>query len=295
MLVLNITEMERDFTTVKVVTDSISDIPADVAAELGITVVPCNVHFGQQVYRDGIDLTNEEFYSRLVASSELPTTSQPSAGVFEETYRRLGSDGAAILSIHIPARVSGTLNSAHIARQALPDLSIAVVDSTQVSMALGWLVIKAARAAREEMNMNRILEMVNATIPRLRLLAMLETLEYVYRGGRIGKAQALMGTLLKVKPVIQVLNGEVLPIENVRTKRKALRRLIELVQALGPLEEVAIIHSSNAAGAREVRQMMASLHPVERIPVVEAGPVLGTHAGPGAVGIACVLAETRRA
>ncbi len=295
MLVLNITEMERDFTTVKVVTDSISDIPADVAAELGITVVPCNVHFGQQVYRDGIDLTNEEFYSRLVASSELPTTSQPSAGVFEETYRRLGSDGAAILSIHIPARVSGTLNSAHIARQALPDLSIAVVDSTQISMALGWLVIKAARAAREEMNMNRILEMVNATIPRLRLLAMLETLEYVYRGGRIGKAQALMGTLLKVKPVIQVLNGEVLPIENVRTKRKALRRLIELVQALGPLEEVAIIHSSNAAGAREVRQMMASLHPVERIPVVEAGPVLGTHAGPGAVGIACVLAETRRA
>ncbi|HID86717.1 MAG TPA: DegV family protein [Anaerolineae bacterium] len=274
---------------VRVVTDSLANIPSEMVEELGITVVPTNIHFGQEVYRNGIDLTSEEFYARLAKSPDLPTTSQPSVGVFEEVYRRLGRETDQIISLHIPATVSGTFNSAHTAAQALPHLEIAVVDGDNISMALGWLVVKAARAAQQGRDLGEIMALVQETIPRLRLLAVVDTLEYAYRGGRIGKSKALMGTLLRVKPIVQFLRGELLPVENVRTRRKALQRLVELAAEMAPFEEVAVPHTNAPEVAQEVREMLAAIHPVDRIPITEAGPVLGTHAGPGAVGIACVI------
>ncbi len=274
---------------VKVVTDSASDIPPAVARDLDITVVPCNVHFGERTYRDGIDLTSEEFFVKLVSSPVMPTTSQPSVGVFQETYRRLAKETNQIISINLPAKLSATLNSARLAAQSLPEVEIAIVDSTQVCMAQGWLVIIAARAARQGMGLADIVALVEDTIPRLRLIAFLDTLEYLQKGGRIGKASALLGTLLKVKPLIQVLNGEALPMGNVRTKQKALQRLVEIVGDLGPLEEVAVMHANAPATAQQLVEMLAPIYPPDRILIGQVGAILGTHAGPGAVGVACVV------
>jgi len=274
---------------VRVVTDSASDIPPAIARGLGITVVPCNVHFGERTYRDGIDLTSEEFFVKLVSSPVMPTTSQPSVGVFQETYRRLAKETNQIISINLPAKLSATLNSARLAAQSLPEVEIAIVDSTQVCMAQGWLVIIAARAARQGMGLADIVALVEDTIPRLRLIAFLDTLEYLQKGGRIGKASALLGTLLKVKPLIQVLNGEALPLENVRTRQKALQRLVEIVGDLGPLEEVAVMHANAPATARQLVEMLAPIYPPDCILIGQVGAILGTHAGPGAVGVACVV------
>lgn len=279
----------QSVSEVKVVTDSASDIPPAIARDLGITVVPCNVHFGERTYRDGVDLTSEEFFAKLASSPVMPTTSQPSVGLFEETYRRLAEETNQIISINLPAKLSATLNSARLAAQSLPEVEIAIVDSTQVCMAQGWLAIIAAQAARRGMGLAEIVALVEDTIPRLRLIAFLDTLEYLRKGGRIGQASALLGTLLKVKPLIQVLDGEALPLENVRTRQKALRRLVEIVGDLGPLEEVAVMHASAPATAQQLVEMLAPIYPSDRILIGQVGAILGTHAGPGAVGVACVL------
>jgi len=274
---------------VRVVTDSASDIPPAMARELGITVVPCNVHFGQRTYRDGVDLSSDEFFAELARSPVLPTTSQPSVGVFEETYRRLAEETDQIISIHLPEKLSVTLNSARLAAQALPEIEIAIVDSGQVSMSQGWLAVMAARAARQGRKLADIVALVREAIPRLRLVAMLDTLEYIHRGGRIGRVAAMLGTLLKVKPLVQVLHGEALPLENARTRRGALRRLVEIAADMAPFEELAVMHARAPTLAQELAGMLAHLHPPERIVVSQVGAILGTHVGPGAVGICCVL------
>jgi len=274
---------------VKIVTDSASDIPPGMAEELGITVVPCNVHFGQRTYRDGVDLTSEEFFIEMARSPTLPTTSQPAVGLFEETYRQLAEETDQIVSIHLPRKLSATYNSAYLAAQALPEVEIVVIDSTQVSMAQGWLAIIAARAALQGKGLTEIVELVQDTIPRLRLIAMLDTLEYIQKGGRIGKATALLGTLLKMKPLLQVLEGEALPLQNVRTRRKALRQLAEIAAEMAPFEELAVMHANALPVARELTEMLAPFHPPDRILISQVGAILGTHAGPGAVGVACVV------
>ncbi|MEE8162865.1 MAG: DegV family protein [Anaerolineae bacterium] len=281
--------MSRLASEVKVVTDSASDIPVTIARDLGITVVPDNVHFGQRTYRDGVDLTREEFFIELAKSPVLPTTSQPAVGVFEEVYRQLGREARQIVSIHLPAKLSAVLNSAHLAAQSLPDLEIVLIDSTQVSMGMGWLVIIAARAALQGKNLAEILALVKDTIPRLRLIAMLDTLEYVQKGGRIGKGAALVGTLLSMKPIVQLLDSELLPVENVRTRRRALQRLAEIVTEMAPLEEAAVVHANAPALAHELAEMLAPVHPFDRILIGQVGAILGTHTGPGAVGVACVM------
>ena len=276
---------------VQVVTDSAADLPSEIVRELSITVVPDNVHFGHRTYRDGVDITSEEFFAELARSPTIPTTSQPAVGVFGEVYRHLAEETDQIISIHLPQQLSTVLNSAYLAVQAPPSVEIALVDSTQVSMGMGWLVITAARAAQQGKELTEIIALVKDTIPRLRLIAVLDTLEYLQRGGRIGKVTALLGTVLKVKPLIQVLNGEALPLENARTRGKALRRLVEIIAALAPLEEVAVVHANAPDLAQEVAAMLAPIHPSDRILICPVGAILGTHVGPGAVGVACILAE----
>ena len=275
---------------VRVVTDSAADIPPEMVKELSITVVPDNVHFGQRTFQDGIDLTSEEFFAKLAGSPVIPTTSQPSVGVFEDVYRRLADETNQIISIHLPAKMSAVLTSARSAAQALPGVEIVRIDSGQVSMAMGWLVITAARAARQGKTLAEIVALVEQTRPRLRLIAMLESLEYLQKGGRIGKAQALLGTAMRMKPLIQVLDGEALPVQNVRTRSAALARLVEIVSAMAPLEQVAIPHANVPDLAQRLAAMLTPIFPLERILIYPVGAILGTHIGPGAVGVACVLA-----
>jgi DegV family protein with EDD domain len=274
---------------VRIVTDSLADIPEDIARELEIEVVPAIVVIDGRTYRDKVDLTDTEFYTLLTQVDELPTTSQPPVGDFEEVYSRLAQTTDQIVSIHIPAEVSGTVASAQAAAKQQTDVEVTVVDATQISMALGWLVIKAARAAQAGAPFEQIAALIEDTIPRLRLFAILDTLEYVRRGGRIGRAEAMMGAVLRVKPVIAFRDSQIVPLENVRTMRRALDRVLKMVGEQGRLEEVAVIHAAAPDAAKQLREGLEPLHPDKPIIVTEAGPVLGTHAGPGAVGVTFVV------
>jgi DegV family protein with EDD domain len=276
---------------VKIVTDSTADIPEELAAELEITIVPCNVHFGRETYRDGIELSKGEFYTRLETSPTLPTTSAPAAGLFETTYRELANETDQILSIHLAGALSAIYNSACLGAETIPNLEVVLIDSGQASMGLGWLVIAAARAAQEGQSLARIVALVEDMKPRVRLFAALDTLEYLRKGGRVGKTVAVLGTLLNIKPLIEVRDSAVLPLERVRTRRKSIERLIELVAELGPLEELAVLHSNAPQEAQRLAEEVSFLHSLERILIAEVGVIIGTHAGPNGLGVACVIAR----
>jgi len=276
---------------IKIVTDSTADIPEELAAELEITVVPCNIHFGLESYRDGIELSKEEFYARLKTSPTLPTTSAPAVGLFEATYRELANETEQILSIHLASALSAIYNSACLGAEAVSDVEIALIDSGQASMGMGWLVIAAARAAQKGQSLTQITALVEDMMPRVRLFAALDTLEYLQKGGRVGKAVAVLGTLLNIKPLLEIRDSAVLPLGRVRTRRRSIRRLIELVAELGPLEELAVLHSNALQEARRLAEDISLLHPLERILIAEVGVIIGTHVGPNGLGVACTVAR----
>lgn len=276
---------------VRIVTDSLADIPPALAKELEITQVPCIVRFGDQEFRDRVDLTSAEFYKRLVASNALPTTSQPATGVFQEIYTGIARETNAILAIHTVASLSGIFNASRIAAESIPNVKIELIDSKQTTMALGWLVILAARAAREGHSLPDIKALVEDAIPRVHVIGALDTLEYAQRGGRLGKGQALVGTLLHVKPLISIVDGEVVPVENTRSQKRALERLVEIVLGSGPIQEIAVIHAAGEELAQKVKRMLAATLREDQIVMTETGPVLGTHVGPNTVGIAWVTGK----
>ncbi len=273
---------------VKILTDSLADIPPQVQQALDITTVPAIVQFGQKEYRDRIDLFPKEFYRILTTTPEVPTTSQPAIGVFEEVYRKLAQETDQILAIHTIASLSGIFNSSHMAAAHVQGPRIELIDSEQVTMSLGWLVILAARAAREGRSLDEICALVEDTIPRVHLIAMLDTLEYAQRSGRLGKAMALAGTLLHVKPLLSIVRGEIVPVENARTQKRGLERIVEIVLGSGSIQELSIVHAEAPEYAARLLEMLAPSYPKDRILMSEAGPVLGRHVGPGAVGIAWV-------
>ena len=231
--------------TVKVITDSTADLPPALAEELGITVVPLNVHFGTEVYRDGVEITADEFYRRLVTASRLPTTSQPTPGDFLSAYDEMGQTTDEILSVHISAKLSGTMNSA---TQALEEYGgacrIEIIDSLQGSMGLGMLAIAAAEAARRGDSLDDVVTETRATIPKVGFIGLLDTLEYLEKGGRIGKAQAFMGSLLRIKPLLTIRDGEAHPLERARTRAKGVDRMCELVQEQMPLKDLAVVYTT---------------------------------------------------
>ncbi|MFB0535185.1 MAG: DegV family protein [Anaerolineae bacterium] len=274
---------------IKVVTDSAADIPPELAQRLDITVLPCYVIFGSEVYRDGVDLTPQEFYDKLATSPILPTTSQPPLGLFVETYQNLLQESEGIVSIHIASTLSGIFNAARVAADALSEVPIVVIDSQQLSMGAGWQVIMAAQAAQEGHTLEEVVSLVQAIRPHARAAAMLDSLEHVRRSGRISRVTALMGTALKVKPLLQIVAGEVGSIATVRTRGKALRRLAELVAAQGAFTELCVAHADAAEAAQEVVERLSTMHPRERLLVCQAGAAVTTHLGLGAVGICGVL------
>jgi DegV family protein with EDD domain len=288
--------MIGDRPRVGVVTDSNADVPLDLRQKYGIVVAPLTVHFGQEQYRDGVDITTREFFARLRAGDthSVPTTSQISTGGWTAAYLQaidqIQAAGAALdglVVVTIAGSLSGTYSAACTAAEGL-DIPIEVVDSRQISLGTGWLVIAAARAAHEGQSLPDIAAQARNMVPRLRLWGMLDSLEHVQRSGRIGKGAALVGTLLNVKPMLQIREGEVLPIGRVRTRRRALRRLVELLEEEAPIEQLAVLHSDFPEAAGELASMVTHLHPLERLLIVEIGPALGTHLGPGAVGLTCV-------
>lgn len=278
--------------TVKVVTDSTCDLPRDIAEALGITVVPLLVHFGGVSYRDGVDMTPSAFFLKLAGASALPTTSQPSGGQFANAYQALTKDTDEILSIHISAKLSGTYNSALIGRQAVEgSCRIEVIDSLQVSMGLGLIVKVAARAAQEGQSLAEISHTVRRLIPRAHVMGAVESLEYLHKGGRIGKARVLLGSLLGIKPIITCRDGEACALARERTRHRALERLFKLAEEHMPIDELAFLHSNTPQDAEDLANRLAAIFPRERMVGARFGPVLGTYLGPGAVGVAFIEKE----
>lgn len=268
--------------TVKIVTDSTADISLELAGELGIRVVPVYVRFGDQLYRDGVDIGADEFYQRLITSPVHPSTSQPTPNDFATVYRELSKETDAIVSIHVTQKMSGTYNSALQGREMTEaSARIEVIDSTVVSMGLGLITMAAARLARAGENLQTVMDGVRQFIPNVRVVGAFDTLKYLVLGGRIGKAKGLVGSLLHVKPMITMQNGELVPAGLARTRSTAVERLLQMVKTAVNVQEVGIVHSTTPEEAYSLKERIGSFLSKELIHIARLGPALGVHAGPG--------------
>lgn len=273
---------------IKIVTDSTADLPVTLVNEYNICVVPLKVIFEDEIYREGIDITTGQFYEKLAAAKQLPKTSQPAPGEFEQVYKELTSDGSTVLSIHLSAELSGTYQSALLARNSLPDKDIRVIDSKQVSMALGMLVITAAKAVRDKKNADEIVDIVLNLAKKVKTFFIVETLENLQKGGRIGKAAALLGNILNIKPVLTIEDGIVVPFEKVRGKGKALERIINILKdyiSLNGLSFCALLHANCLKDAISFHQSLTSEINACEFMIGDIGAVVGTHGGIGLMGV----------
>jgi DegV family protein with EDD domain len=279
--------------TIRIVTDSTCDIPTAMAAELGITIVPAYINVGDQSYLDGVDLTRQQFYTDLPSYPVPPTTAAPASGAFTEAYERLAAEGASqIISIHISSTLSAILNAARLGAEATDSVPVTLVDSRQLSLGLGLLVLSAAEAARAGKSNEEILALLDSSLARTHVFALLDTLEFLRRSGRVSWTQFGLGTLLKIKPILHVYDGEVTIVEKVRTSSRARQRLVELVGELGPLQQSGLLHTNAREAAAELRTMSSHLFPAGTSPqAFEVTPAVGAHIGPGAVGFACIVAQ----
>ena len=278
---------------VRVVTDSTSDLPADLAQSLDITVVPLEVRFGTEQFKDGVDLHADEFYERLINGPVLPTTSQPSVGDFVDVYERLGRGADGIVSVHISSKLSGTFNSAVQARaQANVCCSIEVVDTLQVSMGVGMVAMVAASVAKQDADLEQVTKAASEAADRCECIALFDTLEYLEKGGRIGKVGALLGSLLRIKPMIIIRDGVVHELAKERSRRRGIARLQRVARDFAPMAELAVMYSTTPDEADALAEGLTELLPEGKSPIiVRFGPVLGTHAGPGVLGIQMLRAS----
>ena len=270
---------------VRVVTDSACDLPDDLIENLGIEIVPLTIRFGHEELVDRKELSTDEFWRRLASSDVLPETSAPSAGAFEGAFRRLIDDGATgIVCINLSSKLSATMQSAQVAAQAVePDCPVVVVDSLLVSMGLGSLCLTAAQRAADGDSLESIVDNVTDRRNRSKLYGTLDTLEFLKKGGRVGNARALLGSMLAIKPVVEVRDGVVEEAGKVRTRSKALRLLVDRVKE-GPFENLAVLHG-NAPDLDELLDLLEPLAPRDQIVIGQIGPVIGTHAGPRVIGV----------
>lgn len=272
---------------VAVVTDSTSDLPAEVAEDLGITIVPAQIQFGDKAYRDGVDMGNEEFYRRLRASDVLPKTSPAAIGTFRETYGRLSAQAESIISIHVASNLSATHDVAKMASADSP-CPVVVVDSQTASMACGLLAIIAAKAARGGASLSEVEGLVRKAVPHTITLAVFGTLEYLAKGGRIGRAQAFLGSALKMHPILAIKAGQVIPMERVRTRPKAVERLCQIVETFGTPREMAVMWTTDPQASQDLAHRLSSVFPEERMYRASIGPSMGSQVGPDALGVALI-------
>jgi DegV family protein with EDD domain len=274
------------------VTDSNCDLPPKLVADCGITVVPMYVNVGTKSYLDGIEMSRQTFYEGLSGFPAYPTTSVPSPGQFYEAYEQLVSEGASeILSIHVSTTLSAVANSARLAAEEIDSVAVTILDSGNLTLGTGFLVLTACRAASAGHTMDEIVALLEDQRARTHSFAALDTLEFLRRSGRLSRLQSGLGSLLQIKPVIKVHDGEI-DLERVRTRKRAVERLRELVTELGPLEELAVVHTHAFERAESLQRRSAFLFPAGKVPLTaEVTPVIGAHVGPGAVGFVAIQAR----
>lgn len=272
--------------TVRIVTDSACDLPAELAEELDVEIVPLKIRFGDEEFVDRRELSTDEFWRRCNASTILPSTAAPAPGEFEEAFRRASAAGAeAIVCINLSSALSATYEAAQQAARSLEgEIDVRVIDSRALTLALGIIVVQAARAAQAGKGVEDIVGLVDDLIPRTRIYAALDTLENLKKGGRIGGAQAMIGSMLSIKPVIELNSGKVEQESKQRTRGKALRYLVEKVSEHAPVENLAVMHG-DAPDIDEFLSMLAAVHPREDVTVARLGPVIGAHGGPRLIGV----------
>lgn len=274
---------------IAIVTDSVSDLPSEFAQEAGVEVIPAYINIGKESLLDGIDISRQEFYRLLPTIPELPTTSAPPPGSFQEKYEALLNKASHIVSIHTASTLSGIYNAAYLAAEVVDPVRIHVIDSGQISMGLGWVVHAAAGAARAGATLEGVLHSVQNTLKRVRVYALLNTLEYLARSGRVSIVQLGLSTLLNIKPFVEVREGTISSLGRIRTWSRAATALAEQVHALGPIEKLAVMHTNHASYAWEFMERLKDLLRPQETLIVDATTVLGVHTGPQAVGIAAVL------
>lgn len=279
--------------TIRIVTDSTCDLPTQIIKEHGIAVIPVLIHAGSKEYRDGIDLSREQFYRQLPDMMPPPTTAAPGHDVFRQTYERLAAEGATqILSIHISHKLSAVMDVARQAAQETTTVAVTVSDSSQLSLGTGFQVQSAAQAAKDGRTLSEILDLLKALIARTHVFAALDTLEYVRRGGRMNGAITALGDLLQIKPILKMYRGDSTA-ERVRTRGRAMKRLKELLAECAPLERVALVHTNAEARAQALLEEVRGGLPGGEIWMQEINPVLGAHIGPGVIGFACISSQER--
>jgi len=272
--------------TVRIVTDSSADLPAELVQQHQITVLPCYVVVDDQTLKDGVDIQADDFYRRLQAGGPTPTTAQPTVADFQAVYQDLTSQGDQVVSIHVSRKLSGTLNSAEQAKGSLDGEAVEIIDSRLAAMPLGLVVLEAAALAAEGGSHQEVAEKVRQGLDLHHGLFALDTLEFLQKGGRIGKAQAFLGSVLNVKPILRLHEGEAHPVERPRNRERAMHRLVELVKELGPVRRMAVIHSTDAERMAVLKQELTGLLPADQIIEARFGSTLGTYIGPDALGVA---------
>ncbi len=270
-----------------VVTDSTADLSVELQRANDIAVVPLNVHFGQESYRDRVDLTPDEFMSKMSTADRLPTTSQPSVGAFEDAFRACIGTYSEVVCPVISSRLSGTCQSATLAAAAVADdIHVEVVDTFGVSASLGLQAVHAARLAREGQSAEQIATTLRAETYRHHIVFFVETLEHIRRGGRIGKAAQYLGSILQLKPLLRVEEGQIVPFERTRTRSKAISALINFTREFDSIDDAVVLFNTTPEDAEALAAQIAEVMKVESIPTVQVGPVVSAHVGPGILGVA---------
>ncbi|MEW6097431.1 MAG: DegV family protein [bacterium] len=272
---------------IAIVTDSTCDLPQELIQKYNIFVVPLYVRFGEEVYKEGVDITLDEFYSKLKSSNIHPSTSQPSPQDFMQVYQKLNKDYNSIISIHISSRLSGTVQSAKMAKYELKLDKIEVIDSLQVSLPLGTVVLEAGKLCEQEKSKEEIIKSISDLIHKVKIIFTVDTLEFLEKGGRIGKAQAFLGSILDIKPILGIQEGEVVPLAKVRGRKKMLAKLIEIIKEDIPSKKIniGIVHANSEETGLKLRELMYEHFQIEECIFSQIGAVIGTHTGPGTLGV----------
>ena len=280
---------------IAIATDSVCDLPGDLAKALGIHVLPTYVNIGSRsLADDGVALDRARFYQELPGMRQHPTTAAPSPGDAEQFYRQIIAAGCEqIISIHVPANLSGLMNAMRLGAEAADPDRVTLVDSLQLSLGLGFQALVAAELAAANAERGEILAAIEKARRHSRVYAIIDTLEYLRRSGRVNALVASFGSLLRIKPMIEVSGGEIHSIARMRTWSRALRRLSDLTRAQAPLERLAVLHASNRAGARRFLESLGDIAPQDAM-IVEVSPTLGAHIGPGALGVATLNQNWRQ-
>ncbi len=274
--------------SVAIVTDSSAFLPEALREQYGIHMIPLNLHWGEESLLDGVEITTDEFYRRLAQADALPTTSQPSAGRFLELFEQLAEEAESIVCVLISSELSGTVASANAAREMMADFPIEIVDSQSASLGLGLIAIAAARAAEEGKDYRQVAETARKLVPHTQIIFVVDTLEYLHKGGRIGGARRFLGSVLSIKPLLHLVDGKIEPLASVRTKRKAVEQMLSVIREETAGAEALHMGVINAAvpgeGDALRERIRREFDPAELIQG-ELSPVVGTHTGPGTLGV----------